>query len=75
MVSKKQFLKDYDIIKSSAQKYFEKGNIADSLKCIEICGRLAYHFNLFYCDEELEKLIRLISAKTVGLPPLRPVSD
>lgn len=75
MISKKRFLEDYSIIKSSAYKYFEKGNINNSLQCIKVCAWMAYHLNLFYCDEELEGLIRSISGKTLGSLTPVPVKN
>jgi hypothetical protein len=62
-LTQKDILFQYDDFKKSANKAFQDGNIEFSLKQIEVCAKLAYNFNFFYTDKDLEQLLSNISKK------------
>lgn len=66
MLILKQFQKDYDAIKKHALRLYAKDELEDSLELVVIASRLAYHFNIFYTDINLENLLRNIVIKLFG---------
>ena len=62
-LTQKDVLSVYKDFKKSAFKAFKQGNFEISLKQIEVCAKLAYNFNFFYVDIDLEKLLSDISIK------------
>lgn len=53
----------FNYFKKKAINAFYKGSLNDSLKFIELCCKIAYNFNFFYKDQELEDLICAISLR------------
>jgi len=62
-LNKKDILSIYNYFKKSALKALNKGDNELSLKQVEICAQLAYQFNYFYKDQDLEEILALNSQK------------
>jgi hypothetical protein len=56
-LKKKDILLIYCYLKKFAKRLFERGKIESSVEHIELCSKIAYHFNFFYFDEELENIL------------------
>lgn len=63
MITEKKILKDYSFIKSKAYYYEGKGDIEKTLRCIESGALLAYQFNLFFADDDYEKILNKIAER------------
>lgn len=69
MITKDKVLKDYDIIKARAHKYFKENKYEQCLATIEAAAFLAYNFNFFYTDSILDDLVKKIGKKySINLP-------
>jgi hypothetical protein len=60
-ISKEFALKDYNDLKNFAAICVSKGKYEDAIKFITAASKIAYHLNFRLADDELEKLIKIIS--------------
>ena len=67
MIKKKQIMKDYNKLKKIANRYIEKKRYDKALGTIQVLGNYMYNINLFYTDEEVEKMIKRIASDVVDV--------
>jgi len=63
MITREKIFSDYRNIKVKAEEYFNDKKFEKCLAAIEAAAFLAYNFNLFYVDEDIEEMIRQIGKK------------
>lgn len=72
-ISKKDVLSIYRYFKNQALKSYHNNSIERCLELIELSSKIAYQFNYFYKDDELERLLAKIADKISGTGKSKPL--